>query len=315
MKRRGAAEAGGRGLWGRAGCVAIAGRHGRREANDGECGDRRPAWPGTTCVRVLRGKGGRRRVVLTDRLPAKRRAWFAPGVDLSRHSAGMCFDFETDATTIHARWTLISDRWRCPHAGHRRQLDHARVTRGPLGLGEHRASEGCRRRPCSLAGCARAGAPIAFTCRSTTASRRWRSAWRPTPSSGRSAAPRGRLSSTAPPLSRAAAPRPGSPTRRSLAGAWSGRRSISAYSGNAADGAGSGGAAGGIAAGCFVIDCAPNMGAEMVAERTEPLVRTIRRAHPETPVVLVEDRTFCGTPLRCRAPQGHAARRGRCANV
>jgi lysophospholipase L1-like esterase len=42
----------------------------------------------------------------------------------------------------------------------------------------------------------------------------------------------------------------------------------------------------------FVIDCLPNMGAAEVAERVEPLVRTLRKAHPTTPIVLAEDRTY-----------------------
>jgi len=42
----------------------------------------------------------------------------------------------------------------------------------------------------------------------------------------------------------------------------------------------------------YVVDCLPNMTAEMVAERTEPLVRTIRKARPDTPILLVEDRSY-----------------------
>jgi lysophospholipase L1-like esterase len=47
----------------------------------------------------------------------------------------------------------------------------------------------------------------------------------------------------------------------------------------------------------YVIDCLPNMEAAAVAERAEPLVRTLRKAHRSTPIVLVDDRTFCGAPL------------------
>jgi lysophospholipase L1-like esterase len=42
----------------------------------------------------------------------------------------------------------------------------------------------------------------------------------------------------------------------------------------------------------YVLDCLPNMNAQMVTERVEPFVRTLRRAHPQTPIVLVEDRRF-----------------------
>ena len=40
----------------------------------------------------------------------------------------------------------------------------------------------------------------------------------------------------------------------------------------------------------YVIDCLPNMNAEMVEERCVPLVKQIRAQKPNTPIVLVEDR-------------------------
>jgi hypothetical protein len=45
-----------------------------------------------------------------------------------------------------------------------------------------------------------------------------------------------------------------------------------------------------IDAAVFVIDCLPNMGAELVLERCIPLVRQLRAERPETPIILVEDR-------------------------
>src|ERR1035437_10515662 len=46
-----------------------------------------------------------------DRLPAKAEALVRKPVwDLSRNSAGMCVRFVTDATTIHARWA-VTDSW------------------------------------------------------------------------------------------------------------------------------------------------------------------------------------------------------------
>lgn len=47
-----------------------------------------------------------------------------------------------------------------------------------------------------------------------------------------------------------------------------------------------------IDAAVYVIDCLPNMLGPEVAERVEPLVRKIREIHPDTPVILVEDRTY-----------------------
>jgi lysophospholipase L1-like esterase len=39
----------------------------------------------------------------------------------------------------------------------------------------------------------------------------------------------------------------------------------------------------------YVLDPLPNMSADIVAERIEPMVLAIRKAHPQTPIVLVED--------------------------
>lgn len=47
-----------------------------------------------------------------------------------------------------------------------------------------------------------------------------------------------------------------------------------------------------IDAAVYVIDCLPNMLGPEVAERAEPLVRKIREIHPDTPIILVEDRTY-----------------------
>ena len=42
----------------------------------------------------------------------------------------------------------------------------------------------------------------------------------------------------------------------------------------------------------YVLDCLPNMVADEITERVEPFVKTLRAAHPLTPIVLVEDRTM-----------------------
>lgn len=47
-----------------------------------------------------------------------------------------------------------------------------------------------------------------------------------------------------------------------------------------------------IDAAVYVIDCLPNMQAAEVTARTAPLVRQIREAHPDTPILLVEDRNY-----------------------
>lgn len=45
-----------------------------------------------------------------------------------------------------------------------------------------------------------------------------------------------------------------------------------------------------IDAAVYVIDCLPNMSAPLVRERCLPLVKQLRAARPDTPIVLVEDR-------------------------
>ncbi len=42
----------------------------------------------------------------------------------------------------------------------------------------------------------------------------------------------------------------------------------------------------------FILDCLPNMDGAMVTERVEPFVQRLRAAHPDTPILLVEDRTY-----------------------
>jgi lysophospholipase L1-like esterase len=59
----------------------------------------------------------------------------------------------------------------------------------------------------------------------------------------------------------------------------------------------------------YVIDCLPNMVANEVAERAEPLVRQLRDARPNTPILLVEDRTYANTPfIRSRQERHDSSR-------
>lgn len=47
-----------------------------------------------------------------------------------------------------------------------------------------------------------------------------------------------------------------------------------------------------VDAALYVIDCLPNMRPDQVTAKCAPLVRMLRAAHPDTPIVLVEDRRF-----------------------
>jgi hypothetical protein len=68
-----------------------------------------------------------------------------------------------------------------------------------------------------------------------------------------------------------------------------------------------------VDAACYIIDCLPNMNPAMVTERCVPLVKLLRKARPETAIVLVEDRRFANswlTPVKSKFhDDNHAALR------
>ena len=60
-----------------------------------------------------------------------------------------------------------------------------------------------------------------------------------------------------------------------------------------------------VDAAVYVIDCLPNMGPADVRQKCPPLVKQLRAAHPETPIVLVEDRRFANTWIRPERQKFH----------
>lgn len=69
-----------------------------------------------------------------------------------------------------------------------------------------------------------------------------------------------------------------------------------------------------VDAAAYIIDCLPNMGPADVKARTVPLVETLRKARPDTPIILVEDRVFTNAwanPAKLKFHQeNHAALKG-----
>lgn len=57
----------------------------------------------------------------------------------------------------------------------------------------------------------------------------------------------------------------------------------------------------------FVLDCLPNMNAAQIRERIEPGVLMLRKAHPRTPILLVEDRNYADNPMNVKRQSGNAA--------
>ena len=59
----------------------------------------------------------------------------------------------------------------------------------------------------------------------------------------------------------------------------------------------------------YVIDCLPNMNAPGISERVVPFVKRLRESRPQTPILLVEDRSFANAFLQPKKQARHAASR------
>lgn len=64
-----------------------------------------------------------------------------------------------------------------------------------------------------------------------------------------------------------------------------------------------------IDAAVYVIDCLPNMTSTLVEERAVPLVRLLREVRPDTPIVLVEDRSYGNAWIKAGQRERHKASR------
>lgn len=64
-----------------------------------------------------------------------------------------------------------------------------------------------------------------------------------------------------------------------------------------------------VDAAVYVVDCLPNMDSTLVRERALPFLRALRSRRPETPVLLVEDRTLTNSWIRPDRQTAHAASR------
>ena len=64
-----------------------------------------------------------------------------------------------------------------------------------------------------------------------------------------------------------------------------------------------------IEAAVYVVDCLPNITGNVVTERVRPLVDIIRTKHPETPILLVEDRTYANAFLQKAKQDRHKGSR------
>lgn len=234
-----------------------------------------------------------------DRLPGRAESLVRSAVwGLSRHSAGLAVRFETDATEIRANWKLRSDRLAMNHmpATGVSGLDLYVKVDGRwrwLAVGRPTAQENSAR----LVGGIPAGRreyllylPLYNGVESVAVGVPDRkSVWKAAP----------RKSGLKPVVfygtsitQGGCASRPGM-VHTAILGRWLDAPVINlGFSGNGRMEAEVAKFMAELDVSVFVIDCLPNISAPDVASRTEPLVAILRKAHPDTPIVLVEDRSY-----------------------
>lgn len=240
-----------------------------------------------------------------DRLPARAKDSVRAAVwSLSKHSAGLCVRFVTDASEIHTRWTLTSARLEMNHmpATGVSGLDLYAKTR-PVGEPGGKFRWLAVGRPSAKSNSVKLASGIPKGKREYVlylplyngvesveigvpeTSKIWKSSTRqsnlkPIVFYGTSITQGG------------CASRPGV-VHTAILGRWLDAPVINlGFSGNGRMEAEVATLMAELDASVFVIDCLPNIAAGDVTSRTEPLVKILRKAHPETPIVLVEDRSY-----------------------
>jgi len=250
---------------------------------------------------TLEGQGWKDTKAPFDRLPGKAEGVVRPPVwSLSRNSAGLCARFVTDATEIHARWTLTSDRLAMPHmpATGVSGLDlYARDDQGHwrwVAVGQPNEAKntkvlvkglkaGSREYMVYLPlynGVSAVEIGVSSGSKMAPAEPRPEGSRRPIVFYGTSITHGG------------CASRPGM-VHTAIIGRRLDVPVINlGFSGNGTMDPSITDLLTELDAAVYVIDCLPNMAAPQIAERTEPLVKALRKARPDTPILLVEDRSY-----------------------
>jgi lysophospholipase L1-like esterase len=228
-----------------------------------------------------------------DRLPVKAKGLVRDAVwTLSKHSAGICIRFTTNADQIDARWTVTSDSLAMPHmpatgvsgldlyvhdGGHWRWIGNGRPDKGraqqallakgiPEGVHEfliylplYNGTESIEIGIPPKSRISKAPARVKPLCFYGTSI-----------------------------VHGGCAARPGM-AYPAILGRRLERPIVNlGFSGNGTMDAEIGSLLGELDAGAYIIDCAPNMSPEMITERAEPLVTALRKVRPDTPIILVE---------------------------
>ncbi len=248
-----------------------------------------------------------------DRLPAKAEGTVRPPVwSLSRHSAGLSFRFNTDATTLHIRHTVGGANLGMPHM----------PATGVSGVDLYALDEGTWKwvevsRPKEV--------ETTHTVGGLDPGLRTWMAYLPLYNSTTKievGVPKGAAFQPVAPRKEkpivfygtsithgASASRPGMP-HPAILGRRLGLPVVNlGFSGNGKMEPEVGALLAEIDAAVYVIDCLPNMVEAEVAERAEALVRQLRETRPDTPIVLVEDRTYGNSWIMKSKRERHAGSR------
>ena len=253
----------------------------------------------------LEGQGWADTKAPFDRLPARAEKTARPPVwGLSRHSTGLCVRFVTDATIVHARWTVTSKNLAMPHmpatgvsgldlyvktaAGKWQWVANGRPTAetntvalaSGLAAGE---KEFVLYLPLyNGVSSVEIGVPKGAALKKADA--RPAEKQKPMVFYGTSITQGG------------CASRPGM-VHTAILGRKLDRAVINlGFSGSGTLDPDIAELLGELDASVFVLDCLPNLNPAQVAERTEPFVKALRKAKPTTPILLVEDRTYTNAP-------------------
>lgn len=236
-----------------------------------------------------------------DRLPARAEQTVRDAVwNLSRQSAGMCVRFVTDATTLQAAWTLTSPRLEMPHM----------PASGVSGLDLYVRDDAGQWRWLANGRPSGQTSSVSLVSGIPEGTREYR-LYLPLyngVSQVELGLPQGATLSQPPPYADghdkpivfygtsithgACASRPGM-CHPAILGRRFERPIVNlGFSGNGRMEIEVAELMAEIDAAVYVLDCLPNINAADVTARTEPIVRLLREKRPETPILLVEDRTY-----------------------
>ena len=246
----------------------------------------------------LEGRGFSDTEKFYDRLPGRAKGVVRDAVwNLSRHSAGMMVQFRTDATSLHADYTVTSDKLAMPHM----------PATGVSGLDLYAKDDQGKLRWVSVVQPAAQRMNVVMA-RELAAGVRDYAVYLPLYNGTESlkiGVPAGQSFEPIAPRSEkpivfygtsithgACASRPGMP-HPAILGRRLNRPVVNlGFSGNGKLEKEVGQFLVELDPAVYVLDCLPNMVASEVSERTAPMVHQLRAAHPEVPIVLVEDRTY-----------------------